>query len=67
MIELFTVRRDLGCWAGVMVGAGSDLSDVGGEGGVCVSEFIEDVDFVGGVAIVGEEAVVAGECSETED
>ena len=44
-----------------MAAVGIDLSEVGGEGGVGVSETFEDSDFVGGVASVGEEADVVGE------
>lgn len=51
--------------AGVTVEDGKDLSDVGGDGGVCVSEAAEETDFVGGVATVGEGGVVPiGECSD---
>lgn len=42
-----------------------DGSDVGGDGGVGVSETVDDADFAGGVAIVGEDAVVVvGEFSD---
>ena len=51
--------------AGVVLVAELDLSDVGGEGGVWVSETVEDADLVGGVAIPGEDAVVVGDNSET--
>lgn len=51
--------------AGVVLAAELDLSDVGGEGGVWVSETVEDADLVGGVAIPGEDAVVVGDNSET--
>ena len=55
-------------FAGVIAGAGIDLSDVGGDGGVCVSEAIEETDFVGGVAFVGDDAAVSiGECSDKEE
>lgn len=43
-------------------GAGAEWSEVGGEGGVGVSETVEEADFVGGVAMVGEEVDVASEC-----
>ena len=43
-------------------GTGIEWSEVGGEGGVGVSETVEEADFVGGVAMVGEEADVVGEC-----
>ena len=43
------------------VAIGAEWSEVGGEGGVGVSETVEAVDLVGGVAIVGEEVDVAGE------
>ncbi len=43
-------------------GAGVDWSEVGGEGGVGDSETVEEADFVGGVAMVGEEVDVASEC-----
>lgn len=50
--------RDFGSGIeGVFVG-GREWSDVGGEGGVGVSETFDEVDLVGGVAIVGDEAVV---------
>ena len=51
--------------AGVVLAAELDLSDVGGEGGVWVSETVEDADLVGGVAIPGDDAVVVGDNSET--
>ena len=54
-------------FAGVIIEVGSDLSDVGGEGGVGASEVAEDTDFVGGVAMVGDDAVVDGECSDMDD
>lgn len=45
----------------------TDGSDDGGEGGVGVSETVDEADLVGGVAVVGEDAVVVGECSDTGD
>ena len=45
---------------GVFGIAGMDFSDVGGEGGVNASDTSDDADFVGGVAIVGEELDVLG-------
>ena len=53
--------------AGVIAVVGSDFSETGGDGGVGVSETVDEVDLVGGVAIVGEDAVVVGECSDTDD
>lgn len=47
--------------AGVTAAPVLDLSDVGGDGGVNASETSEEADFVGGVAIVGEEVEVVGE------
>ena len=41
---------------------GIDLSHTGGEGGVGASEALDEADLVGGVAIVGDEVVVVGEC-----
>lgn len=42
-----------------------DFSDVGGEGGVCVSERPgDDAVFLSGVSSEGEESVVVGESSE---
>jgi len=46
---------------------GADLSDVGGDGGVGVSDTVEDADFVIGVAIVGEEFDVVGDSSDMAD
>lgn len=40
----------------------AELSEFGGEGGVGVSETVDEADFVGGVAMVGEEVDVACEC-----
>ena len=60
------IRGCLG--AGVCSLAVFDLSDVGGDGGVWVSEAIEDTDLFGGVATVGEvEAVLLGDLSEATD
>ena len=68
MIELESDGRGFAACAGVTIEAGSELSDVGGDGGVCVSEAVEETDLVGGVAIVGEDGVVSmGECSDTCD
>ena len=53
--------------AGAVVTLGKDLSEVGGEGGVGVSEAAEEVDLVGGVAMVGDDAVVSGESSDIEE
>lgn len=58
---LIEIRDLVICRAGVVAAVGIDLSDVGGEGGVGISEAIEDSDFVGGVATVGDEADVVGE------
>ena len=51
----------------MLEGAGTDGSDEGGEGGVGVSETVDEADFVGGVAIIGEDVVVVGEFSDTGD
>lgn len=58
---LIEIRDFVICRAGVVVAAGIDLSEVGGEGGVGASEAFDDSDLVGGVAAVGEEADVRGE------
>ena len=58
---LIEMRDFVICRAGVVAATGIDLSEVGGEGGVGVSETFEDSDFVGGVVTVGEEADVVGE------
>ena len=50
-----------------MIVEGIDLSDTGGEGGVGASEAADDADLVGGVAMVGEDAVVEGDCSDMDD
>ena len=44
-----------------------ELSEAGGDGGVGVSDTIDEADFVGGVAIVGEEFDVAGDVCERAD
>jgi len=49
---------------GVGMDLGADVSERGGEGGVGASEAPEDADLVGGVANVGDEAVVAGDSSD---
>ena len=46
---------------------GIDFSDVGGDGGVNASETSEEADLVGGVAMVGDEVEVVGECRERAD
>ena len=43
-----------------------DRSEFGGEGGVCVSDTVEEADFVCGVAMVGEEVEVVGEDSDSD-
>lgn len=53
--------------AGVLAAGGMSFSDVGGDGGVRVSDTSEDTDFVGGVAIVGEEFDVVGDNSDVAD
>lgn len=53
--------------AGVVAAVEMDFSDTGGEGGVRASEISEEADFVGGVAIVGEELDVVGESCESAD
>lgn len=68
MIELVIESRDLEIGiASTPEGVEFDGSEVGGDGGVSVSETVDDTDFVGGVAIVGEDAVVAGEFSDAGD
>ena len=53
----------LGVWNGFV--ALADFSDIGGEGGVCVSERPDDdTVFPGGVSKEGDESVVVGESSE---
>lgn len=67
-ILLVIERRDLGIGRpGVVAAIGSDVSDVGGDGGVGVSETTDEADFVRGVATVGEDVVVVGEFSEAGD
>ena len=51
----------------VVMAVGMDLSDAGGDGGVSVSDTSEEADFVGGVAMVGEEVVVVGDISDKAD
>lgn len=53
--------------AGVVVALAIDFSDVGGDGGVRVSETSEEADFVGGVAMVGEELDVVGDSCDSAD
>ena len=53
--------------AGVLRVVGSEWSEVGGEGGVGVSETVDEVDFVGGVVTVGDEVLVAGEWPDIGD
>ena len=48
--------------AGVVEVPFPDLSDVGGEGGVNASDTSDEADFVGGVATVGDDVDVVGEC-----
>lgn len=68
MTELVRELRSLVLDCAGVLASRMDLSEVGGEGGVGVSEAVDDTDFVGGVAMVGDEAVVVdGECSEMED
>lgn len=50
-----------GLLAGVLMAGGSERSEFGGEGGVGVSDTVDEVDFVGGVATVGEDVLVVGE------
>ena len=38
---------------------------MGGDGGVGASDTVDEADFAGGVAMVGDEVVVAGEASES--
>ena len=52
---------------GVVMVAGTDFSDTGGDGGVSVSDTSEEADFVGGVAIVGDEVDVVGDISDEAD
>ena len=52
---------------GVLELTGIDFSDVGGEGGVRASDTSDDADFVGGVAIVGDEVDVVGDSSDNAD
>lgn len=41
-----------------------DDSDAVGEGGVTASEVADETDLAGGVAMVGDDDVVAGDCSD---
>ena len=50
--------RDFGSGIDGVTAIGSECSELGGDGGVGVSETVDEADFVGGVAIVGDEAVV---------
>lgn len=58
---------DLGAGIAGAATAGTEWSDVGGDGGVGVSDTVEDADLVGGVATVGEEVVVGCDCSDVAD
>lgn len=53
--------------AGVWGITDNDVSDVGGDGGVGVSDTVDEADLVGGVATVGDDAVVVGEFSDAID
>ena len=53
--------------AGVVMVVVTEFSDAGGDGGVSVSDTSEDADFVGGVAIVGDEVDVVGDVSDKAD
>ena len=57
----------VGAVAGTFVEGGTDLSETGGDGGVGASDVPEEIDFVGGVARIGDEAVVVGESSDIDD
>ena len=52
---------------GVFDFCGREFSDVGGDGGVGVSDAADELDLAGGVAIVGEEAVVTDARSDNGD
>jgi len=52
---------------GVVTAGGMDFSEVGGDGGVSVSETSEEADLVGGVATVGEEFEVVGDAWDSAD
>lgn len=69
IFEFVMESRDFGIGiAAAPEGIELDGSDVGGDGGVSVSETADDADFAGGVAIVGEDAVVVvGEFSDVGD
>jgi hypothetical protein len=43
------------------LGALTDDSEKGGDGGVTASDATEDADFVGGVAMIGDDPEVPGE------
>lgn len=58
---------DFGTWIAGAPTAGTEWSDVGGEGGVGVSDMVEEADLVGGVATVGEEVVVGCDRSDMAD
>ncbi len=58
---------DLGTGIAGVATAVNEWSEVGGDGGVGVSDIVEDADLVGGVATVGEEVVVGCDCSEVAD
>ncbi len=45
----------------ITLGALTEDSEIGGDGGVTASDATEDADFVGGVAIVGDDSEVPGE------
>lgn len=65
--EPATDKRLFGTGNPVVPGVVAERSDIGGEGGVGASDTVDEVDFVGGVAIVGEEVVVAGDASDIGD
>ncbi len=63
MIDIIVLGSMLGVLDGLV--ALADFSDIGGEGGVCVSERQDDdAVFPGGVSNEGDESVVVGESSE---
>lgn len=53
--------------AGVLMAGGIERSEFGGEGGVGVSDIVDEVDFVGGVATVGDDVLVVGEWPDIAD
>ena len=65
MLELLIERRVLGKDDAGVAMDDRDLSETGGDGGVGVSEAVEDTDLAGGVATVGDDAVVSGDTSES--